>query len=87
MAAVEKISIALPAEMVATVRDAVESGDYSSAGEVICEALRDWKLKREVETLTVNGLRRLVQAGADSGPSIDADVVFAHLRAKYAKPG
>ena len=86
MAAVEKISIALPPEMVATVRDAVESGEYASASEVIREALRDWKLKRKVETLTVEEIRRLVQEGADSGPPIDADLVFARLRAKYVKP-
>jgi antitoxin ParD1/3/4 len=77
MATVEKISIALPPEMVATVRDAVDSGEYASASEVIHEALRDWKLKRKVETLTVAEIRRLVQEGADSGPPIDADLVFA----------
>lgn len=86
MATVEKISIALPPEMVATVRDAVDSGEYASASEVIREALRDWKLKRKVETLTAEEIRRLVQEGADSGPPIDADLVFGRLRAKYAKP-
>jgi hypothetical protein len=32
------------------------------------------------------GVRRLVREGIESGPGIDADVVFAHLRAKYAGP-
>ena len=45
MSTVEKISIALPIEMVATLRSVVESGEYASASEVIREALRNWKLK------------------------------------------
>lgn len=86
MATVEKISIALPAEMLAAIRDAVGRGDYASTSEVIREALRDWTLKRKVESLTPDEIRRLVQEGADSGPAIDAKVVFARLRAKYGKP-
>jgi antitoxin ParD1/3/4 len=70
--------------MVAVVRAAVESGEYSSASEVIREALRAWKLKRKVEALEVEELRRLVREGIESGPSVDADLVFSRLKAKYA---
>jgi hypothetical protein len=38
-----------------------------------------------VETKDTTELRRLVQEGIDSGPSIDAETVFACLHAKYAK--
>lgn len=84
MSTVEKISIALPAEMVSLLRAAVDSGEYSSASEVIREALRAWKLKRKVELLELEELRRLVNEGVESGPGIDADLVFSRLRAKYA---
>ena len=83
MATVEKISIALPPDMVGVLRTAVASGEYASASEVIREALRDWKLKRKVESLELNELRRLVQEGIESGPSIDAELVFSRLRSKY----
>ena len=46
MANVEKISIALPADMATLVRNAVETGDYASSSEVIREALREWKARR-----------------------------------------
>ena len=39
---VEKISIALPPEMVAVLRQAVETGEYASSSEVVRDALRDW---------------------------------------------
>jgi antitoxin ParD1/3/4 len=83
MGKIEKISIALPQDLIADVKAAVEQGDYSTTSEVIREALRDWKTKRKIEALDVADLRRLVQEGIDSGPSIDADTVFARLHAKY----
>ena len=83
MATIEKLSIALPHDMVEAIRDAVDSGDYATTSEVIRDAVRDWRLKRRVEALDVEDLRRLVQEGIDSGPSIPADEVFAKLRAKY----
>jgi len=47
MQTVEKMSIALTPEIAASVRMAVESGDYASSSEVIREALREWKARRE----------------------------------------
>jgi antitoxin ParD1/3/4 len=84
MSTVEKISVALPPEMVSVLRAAVDSGEYSSASEVIREALRAWKLRKKVETMELEELRRLVREGVESGPGIDAEVVFSRLRAKYA---
>lgn len=80
MSSVEKISVALPSEMVASVRAAVESGEYSDASEVICDALRGWNLNKQVE---LDELRRLVREGAESGPGVEAASVFARLRQKY----
>ncbi len=85
MGTVEKISVALPPDMVMLVRDAVESGEYASASEVIGEALRAWKFRRKIETLEADELRELINEGADRGPGIDADLVFARLRSKYEK--
>ncbi|MFX9089501.1 ribbon-helix-helix domain-containing protein, partial [Acinetobacter baumannii] len=46
MGKVEKISIALTDELLATVQQAVASGDYASTSEVVREALREWKARR-----------------------------------------
>jgi antitoxin ParD1/3/4 len=83
MGKVQKISIALPPDMVADIKAAVEQGEYATTSEVIRDALRDWRLKRVIETLDAEELRRLVQEGIESGPSLDAETVFARLRAKY----
>jgi antitoxin ParD1/3/4 len=83
---VEKLSIALTPDMAAEVRAAVEGGDYGSVSEVVRDALRDWRLRRKLERLEIDDLRRLVQDGIASGPGLDADDVFARLTAKYGRP-
>ena len=66
MANIEKISVALPADMLALVRRTVESGDYASTSEVISEALREWKGRRETRKEAIEELRRLWREGLDS---------------------
>jgi len=68
---VEKISVALPPEMVAVVRQAVDAGEYASSSEVVREALRDWTQKRNLRKQGVEELRQLWQeALADKSPGI-----------------
>jgi antitoxin ParD1/3/4 len=48
MTELERLTITLTPELVETIKAAVNDGDYASASEVIREALRDWKVKREL---------------------------------------
>lgn len=84
MSSVEKISIALPPEMVAQLRQAVETGEYASSSEVIRDALRDWTHKRQLQQNGIAELRQLwQQARADKSPGLDPDDVFDKLERKY----
>jgi antitoxin ParD1/3/4 len=87
MANVEKISVALTPEMAATMREVVNSGEYASASEVMREALRDWKHRRKQRDEAIVELRRLVQEGIDSGPSVEGDAFFARLKKDIATRG
>lgn len=69
MTAVEKITIALTAEMAGFVRSAVAAGEYASTSEAIRDAVREWKERRDLLGYTLEELRELVQEGIDSGPS------------------
>jgi antitoxin ParD1/3/4 len=87
MSKIEKISVALPSEMVAAIRAAVESGDYATNSDVMRDALRDWQIKRHIEDANTAELRRLVQEGIDSldrGEGIPAEEVFARLKERYS---
>lgn len=81
---IEKISVALPRQMVAEVKGAVETGEYASSSEVIRDALRDWALKRNLQKQGVEQLRQLWQeARLDTRPGVPADDVLDRLERKY----
>ncbi len=49
MSTIERMTITLPAEMAATLRQTVAGGEYASASEVVREALREWARHRDAE--------------------------------------
>ena len=63
MSAIERITITMPAEMAAVVKDAVEDGDYASTSEVMREALRDWKAKRALKLYELEALKAEIDKG------------------------
>ena len=84
MPTIEKLSIALPAEMAALVRRAVDVGEYSSNSEVIRDALRDWTHKRNLREQGLSNLRKAWhEAVADDSEGLDPDPVFDRLESKY----
>jgi antitoxin ParD1/3/4 len=87
MSKVEKISIALTDEMLASVKAAVASGDYASSSEVIRHALRDWKTMRMRETQAMQEIRRLVVEADASGyePYSGMDEIKAAGRRRLAE--
>lgn len=82
---VNKRSITLSPELAAVVDDVVAAGEYASASEVIRDALRQWKDRRDLLGYTVEELRKLVQEGIDTGPGLDGPPFMERLRAKYLK--
>jgi len=84
MSSVEKISIALPPEMAAQLRRAVETSEYASSSEVVRGALRDWNHRRQIQQSGLSELRQLWrEARADRRPGLDPDAVFDELERKY----
>jgi antitoxin ParD1/3/4 len=67
MANIEKVSVALTSEQIASLKAAVESGEYATTSEIVREAVRDWQLKRELRHEDINRLRQLWAAGRASG--------------------
>lgn len=81
---IEKVSIALPPEMLSIVRKAVEKGEYASSSEVVREALRDWSHKRTLREKGLEELRRVwQQALEDNSKGVSPHDVFERLERKY----
>lgn len=84
MGHVDKRSITLSQELATVVDDAVAAGEYASASEVIRDALRQWKERRDNFGYTIEELRVLVQEGIDSGLSEeDGPTFMKRLLTKY----
>lgn len=86
MTQIERMTIALPAEMAVIIREAVESGDYASSSEVFRDAIRDWKHKRQLQQQEVESIMLRVQQGlADlkAGRTKPAEDVLSRLEKKY----
>ena len=67
------------------IKQKVESGRYSSASEVVRDALRLFEEHEELRATQIKNLRQQLQEGRESGPGIPADRVFDRLEAKYNK--
>lgn len=59
------MNVSLPRELAAFVEDEVASGDYSTASEVVRDALRLLRREREQYEQKMAILRRELQAGMD----------------------
>ena len=89
MGHMDKRSATLSEDLAQTVDEVVAAGEYASASDVISDALRQWKERRDLFGYSVEELRRLIQEGIDSGPgrfvSMDEIIAEAHRRAERAK--
>jgi antitoxin ParD1/3/4 len=85
MPGIEKISIALPMEMLTLVHDAVEAGEYASTSEVMRDALREWTLRRATKKQGIADLRKLwAESVKDERPGVAAGAVMDRLERKYS---
>lgn len=85
MPGIEKISIALPSEMLTLVHDAVDTGEYASTSEVVRDALREWTIRRRSRQQGIADLRKMWgKAVKDKTPGVPADAVLDRLERKYS---
>ncbi|GCE85221.1 type II toxin-antitoxin system ParD family antitoxin [Komagataeibacter diospyri] len=80
MSTIERMTITMPSEMAAILRQSVDGGEYASTSEVVREALREWMRRRDTDRRDLDALREAIRLGDESGSSIPAETVFAELR-------
>lgn len=68
----ERLTVTMPTEMAAAIKQAVDDGDYASTSEVIREAVRAWKIRREVMIDELAALKGDIDRGL-------ADVAAGHV--------
>jgi antitoxin ParD1/3/4 len=83
MGQIDKRSITLSSELATAVDEAVATGEYASASEVVRDALRLWKERRDLFGYTVEELRALWDEGVASGEPKPGPPIMEKLLAKY----
>jgi antitoxin ParD1/3/4 len=66
------------------IKQKIKSGRYSSASEVVRDALRLFEEQEELRETQIKNIRQQIQEGRESGTGIPADKVFNRLEAKYS---
>jgi antitoxin ParD1/3/4 len=69
----------LDEESAAIVAAALSSGEFERPEQVVRRALRTWKAAED----RLLSLRLAIQEGAESGPGVPSEQVFAELEARY----
>lgn len=73
MADIERLTVTLPADLAAVLREAVSAGDYASTSEAVREAVRDWRLRRLLQLQEIAALKADIDRGL-------ADVAAGRVR-------
>jgi antitoxin ParD1/3/4 len=82
MAEILKISVALTAEQVNSLKAAVETGEYATTSEIVREALREWQWKRELRGEDLKRMRELWNEGKSSGPAATLNMAETRKQAR-----
>jgi antitoxin ParD1/3/4 len=69
------------------VQRQVRSGRFASASEVVREGLRLIEEREAEREARLEGLRREIERGRESGPGTPADEVFARVRERIEGAG
>jgi antitoxin ParD1/3/4 len=86
MTSTEQLTVELPAELVAGLRNSVRSGAFASESEAIETLLGTWFGPEGTEEPDIETLRAIVAEGiadADAGRFVEAHEMFEELRVHY----
>lgn len=79
----ETITAEISEAMAVSIREAVEAGDFSSAGEVVRHALAEWRIAQRMPRIEPAELDAMLDRGLE-GAGVPAEEVFSRLDARYA---
>jgi len=72
----ERITITLPPNMLAAIKQKVSSGSYGSTSELIREAMRLWQKKEEEHEAGISLIRTRLEQSLKSGEPVPLDAAF-----------
>jgi len=88
-AVLERVTVTMPTEMTAVIKQVVDDGEYASTSEVVREAVRAWKTRRQLMQGELAALRADIHQGladlaAGRVEPVDVEAIIAQGRAQLA---
>lgn len=80
MGRLETITVELTTDIAEAMDDAVRSGRFGSAGDVVLAALEQWQSGRLIYGYTPEEFDRLIEEGESSGDPIDGPQAMRELK-------
>lgn len=82
----EKISITLTPDMLRTVRESVEAGEYASTSEALRDAVRVWQRQRQEDAERLAAIKARIRRSLDDPrPSLSSEEVRESLEGLFAE--
>ncbi|MCG8634776.1 MAG: type II toxin-antitoxin system ParD family antitoxin [Desulfobacterales bacterium] len=81
----ERITITLPPDMLASIKNEVRSGSYGSVSELIREAMRLWQKREDEHKARLSLLRERLAHAEKSGEPVPLDAAFKTIEALHEK--
>jgi len=72
----DRVTITLPPDMLAAIKQKVSSGSYGSTSELIRDAMRLWQKKEEEHEARISLIRARLEQSRKSGEPISLDTAF-----------
>lgn len=84
MQTAEKISITVTPEMLKSIRDSVDAGEYASTSEVIRHAMRLWQRERDEHAERMAVIKARIRKSLDDPrPPLDEDEAHSAIEAMF----
>lgn len=82
----EKISVTVTPEMLRTIRESVDTGEYASVSEVIRHAMRLWQRERDEHAERIASIKaRIRQSLDDPRPALSSEEMHEAMEAFMAE--
>lgn len=85
MTQLQKVSIDLPSEVNEIIEQAVASGEFADASEVVTNAVAAWQTSRLLHGYTVEELRAMVAAADESGEPISGAEALRQIDEEFER--
>ena len=79
----ERITITLPPDMLASIKEKVRSGSYGSTSEVIRDAMRLWQQREEERQARLALIREKLKRSVQSGEPVPLDAAFKRIEKQH----